>query len=400
MANSRPTILQLIPRLETGGAEQATIDITSALVKAGARALIATEGGRLAAEVIQRGGEIVALPMASKNPAVILWNARRIAALCRREMVNLIHARSRAPAWSGLIAARRLKIPFVTTYHGAYGGKSALKTWYNGVMARGDAVIANSLFTARLIAARHATPAGRLVVIPRGIDLARFDPATIAPDRISALRSRWGLGPEQPFAVNAARLTSWKGQRVLIEAVGILAKDGRLGKAAVVLAGDAQGRDGYLEELKSLIRDLSLETQVVLAGHCEDIPAAFLAASVSVIASTEPEAFGRVAAESLAVGTPVVTTDVGAPPETLATAPGRERLGWIVPPGDASALATALSEALAMPMEQRARLGREARAHVAASFGLAVMQTSTLAVYDRLLGTALATSAGLGARKA
>lgn len=387
MTASRTTILQLIPRLDTGGAEQATIDITAALVKAGARALVATAGGRLAGEIEKRGGEIVELPLASKNPATILINSRRIAAICKREGIDLIHARSRAPAWSGLLAARRLKLPFVTTYHGAYGGKSALKTWYNGVMARGDITIANSQFTARLIAGRHHTPAGRIVVVPRGIDLARFDPAAVSAKRVAAVRARWGVAAERPIILNAARLTGWKGQRVLIAAAGLLAKDGRLGNAVVVLAGDAQGRDGYAEELKALIGDHGLGNQVILGGHCADMPAAFAASSVSVVASIEPEAFGRVAAESLAMGTPVVATNIGAPPETLA-APGK--LGWLVPPGDAPALADAIAQVLGQPELALDQLAINARNHVAAHFGLDVMQHQTLAVYDRLLGTKLA----------
>ena len=385
MTASRPTILQVIPRLETGGAEQTTIDMVDALVKAGARALVVTEGGRMAAAVAGHGGEIVPMPVASKNPARVLWNSRIMAALCRREGVNLIHARSRAPAWSGLLAARRLKLPFVTTYHGAYGGTSALKTWYNGVMARGDVVIANSAYTARLISARHQTPADKIRVIPRGVDLVRFDPAAVAPDRVAGLRARWGVRSGQPVVLNAARLTDWKGQRVLIEAAGILARQGRLGDAVVVLAGDAQGRDGYVAELQTRIADLGLGGRVVLGGHCDDMPAAFLASAVSVIASTEPEAFGRVATESLALGTPVIATDLGAPPETLAAS---TRLGWLVPAGDAAALAAALAEVLAMQAEARAAFATAARAHVAAGFSLGRMQADTLAVYDRLLGTA------------
>ena len=387
---SRPTILQLIPRLDTGGAEQTTIDIVDALVKAGARALVATEGGRMAAAVTARGGELLTLPVASKNPATMLWNSRRIAALCQREGVDLIHARSRAPAWSGLMAARRLGLPFVTTYHGAYGGSSALKTWYNGVMARGVVVIANSNYTARLIAGRHKTPSDQIRVIPRGVDLARFDPAAVSPDRLAVLRARWGVRPEQPVILKAARLTSWKGQRVLIEAAGLLARDGRLGEAVVVLAGDPQGRDGYVDELKARIAVLGLGGRVVLGGHCDDMPAAFLAAAVSVIASTEPEAFGRVATESLAMGTPVVVTDLGAPPETLAMpADSPDRLGWVVPSGDAPTLATALTEVLAMSPDERTRFAAVARAHVAQGFSLERMQAATLAVYDGLLGTGL-----------
>ena len=389
MPASRPCILQLIPRLDTGGAEQATIDITGALVKAGARALVATEGGRMACSVIELGGEIVELPLATKNPAAIWWNARRLARLCVAQGVALIHARSRAPAFSGLMAARRLGIPFVATYHGAYGGTSAVKTWYNGVMARGDAVIANSRYTARLIAERHNSPAERIHVIPRGIDLVRFDPAAVTPARIAALRAQWGVRTDQPVIVSAARLTDWKGQRVIVDAAALLARDGRLGDAAVVLAGDAQGRDGYVEELRVAISKAGLGAQVILGGHCEDIPAAFLTATLSVIASTKPEAFGRVSAESLAMGTPVVSTNIGAPPETLAH-PGGEQLGWLVLPGDAAALAGAMAAALNLPAAERARLGLLAREHVAAHFSLAQMQLGTLVLYDRLLGTDMA----------
>ena len=390
MPASRPCILQLIPRLDTGGAEQATIDITGALVKAGARALVATEGGRLAPEIVASGGEIVTIAVATKNPALIWWNARRIAALARHEGVLLIHARSRAPAFSGLMAARRLGIPFVATYHGAYAGKSALKTWYNGVMTRGDAVIANSHWTARHIMERHGTPPDRIHVIQRGIDLLRFDAAAVAPGRMAALRAVWGVAPQQPVILCAARLTGWKGQRVLVEAARLLARDGRLGEAAIVLAGDAQGRDGYVSELREAIVDAGLQRRVIIAGHCADMPAAFLTATLSVIASTEPEAFGRVSAESLAMGTLVASTNIGAPQETLAVPGSSGRLGWLVPPNDAGALAGAIAEALALAPPERARLGQAARAHVAETFSLARMQAETLGLYDRLLGSNLA----------
>ena len=185
-------------------------------------------------------------------------NAGRIAALIGAHAVDLVHSRSRAPAWSALIAARRTQTPFVTTYHGAYGGIGRLKTAYNSVMARGDVVIANSQFTAQLIRARHHTPPERLRVIHRGVDLARFDPADICDARLQALRSAWGVAPETRVILMAARLTGWKGQRVLIEATALLRDQGRLPGIAVILAGDAQGRDGYAQ---------ALGDQIAGAGH-------------------------------------------------------------------------------------------------------------------------------------
>ena len=192
MAQSRPTILQIVPRLDTGGAERSVVEIAVAVVRAGGRALVLTEPGRLAPEVVAAGGEIIEFPAATKNPLRMLANAHAIERLVRQRGVDLVHARSRAPAWSALMAARRARVPFVTTYHGAYGETNALKRFYNSVMARGDAVIANSRFTADLIAQRYGTPRQRLEAIHRGVDCAKFDPARIASERISALRARWG----------------------------------------------------------------------------------------------------------------------------------------------------------------------------------------------------------------
>src|SRR5262245_36942331 len=172
------TILQVVPRLDAGGSEQAAVEIAQALTSVGASALVATEGGRLATAIADAGGEIVPLPVASKNPLTILANARRLAKLIEERGVDLVHARSRAPAWSAFLAARRTGRPFVTTYHGAYGNPGPLKNFYNSVMGRGDRVIANSDYTAQLIAARHPTARERIRVIHRGVDLARFSPDT------------------------------------------------------------------------------------------------------------------------------------------------------------------------------------------------------------------------------
>lgn len=393
MAVKQPTILQIIPELDTGGAELSTIEICDAIVRAGGRAIVLSEGGRLTPRITASGGEFIPFPAATKNPLKILWNAHRLGRLLTEEGVDLVHARSRAPAWSALIAARRAGKPFVTTYHGAYRESGRIKNIYNSVMARGDIVIANSRYTRDLIHARYGTSPSRLRVIYRGVDGRTFDPASIDAARVAALRAAWGLAPETRIILQAARLTNWKGQSVVIAAAKQLRQEGKLGDAIVVMAGDAQGREGYRERLETEIASADLKGQVRLVGHVDDIPAAFRTAHVAVVASTGPEAFGRAATEAQVMGCPVISTNIGAPPETvLATphVPAARRTGWLVPPDDAPSLASALSEALSLSADDHRALGDRARSHVLTSFSLDAMRRETLAVYDEVLGTRLA----------
>jgi glycosyltransferase involved in cell wall biosynthesis len=393
VAEKRPTILQIIPELDTGGAELSTIEIAGAIEAAGGRAIVLSEGGRLVQRLRDTGAELQFFPAAAKSPIRLLWNAHRIADVVRRDRVDLIHARSRAPAWSALLAAHRTHVPFVTTYHGAYSEKTALKRLYNSVMARGDAVIANSHYTADLIRMRYGTPASRLCVIYRGVDASEFDPKQVAPARVAALRAQWGVSDDSRVVLQAARLTGWKGQSVLIEATRLLLAQGRLGDAVAVLAGDAQRRSGYEASLRQAIEAAGVSERVRIVGHVHDMPAAYLAAHVAVVASTEPEAFGRAATEAQAMGTPVIATDIGAPPETVISAQRAgpaKATGWLVPPANAARLADAVAAALALTPEERARMWAGARAHVAQHFSLEAMRRQTLAVYDQLLGTHLA----------
>jgi glycosyltransferase involved in cell wall biosynthesis len=393
VAPNRPTILQIVPHLDTGGAELSAVEIAAAIVRAGGRALVLAEpGGRLAVRITDAGGEVMPFPAAAKSPLALLRNAAAIARLIAEEMVDLVHARSRAPAWSALIAARRARVPFVTTYHGAYGETNAAKRLYNSVMARGDVVIANSRYTADLIAQRYGTDRGRMEVIHRGIDPNVFAPDRIGPERVAALREKWGVTPGERVILQAARLTAWKGQSVLIDAAARLEAGGRLGNAVVVLAGDAQGRNTYAQALKARVAEAGLGSRVRLVGHVEDIAAACLAAHVAVVASTQPEAFGRATIEAQAMGAPVIATAIGAPPETVLAEPAVPPdaiTGWLVPPDDAAALADRLAQALALPAPERAALAGRARSHVVAQFTVEAMQRRTLAVYDRLLATVL-----------
>lgn len=381
------TVLQIIPELEAGGAERTAVDIAAGLAGIGARALVATQGGRLVGELQAKGGIWTPFPAGSKNPFAMMRNVRRLAKLCLDEGVDLVHARSRAPAWVAMGAARALGLPFVTTYHGSYSGRSAIKVRYNSVMARGDVVIANSHYTAGLIAATYPWAEPRLRVIHRGTDFRAFTPSAVTPERVEALRRSWGVAPHERIVLLAARLTAWKGQRVLIEAASLLKERG-IGDVAYVLAGDPQGRDGYVKELDRAIEQRGLDGVVHRVGHCTDMAAAFLAASVVAVPSTEPEAFGRSAVEAQAMGTPVVVSDLGAVPETVLSTPdvpAHERTGWRVPPGDARALADALQASLSLGASARESMAMRAQLHVQRHFSLDSMVERTLDVYCALL---------------
>ncbi|GAB4227233.1 MAG: glycosyltransferase family 4 protein [Methyloligellaceae bacterium] len=387
------TIIQIIPHLETGGAEMATVEICDALARAGGRCFVLSEGGRMERDVTAAGGLFVPFPAATKNPARIVANGLALARFMRERGVDLIHARSRAPAWSALIAARRTGLGFVTTYHGAYGDRGPGKNLYNSVMARGDRVIANSRFTAQLIQERHGTPSQRLRVIPRGVDIAAFDPRRIAASRIRALRARWGVPGDHRILLHAARLTDWKGQKHVIEAAARLQEKGLLEKVSVILAGDAQGREGYRQELEGMISGHALAKVVHIVGHCSDMPAAFAAAHAAVVASVEAEAFGRASAEAQAAGCPVIVTQQGASPETVLLAErdgAGQETGWLVPVADPDALAQAFARALALSDPERKAIGARARAHAESQFSAQRMKRDTLAVYDEILRSALA----------
>lgn len=383
-AMTAPAILQVIPALETGGAERTTVQIAEALMAAGGRAVVASAGGRLVAPLERLGARHVTMPLGSKNPGVMAANVARLIALIRREDIDLVHARSRAPAWSAFAAARLTGKPFVTTYHGIYNEKMKIKRLYNSVMARGDRVIANSHYTARLMAERYGLGEAQIDVVYRGTDIEMFAAEAVDKRRTDALRADWGVGDDRPIVLQLARLTGWKGQATLIEAAARLADET---PALFILAGDDQGRQSYRRELEALIARHKLEGRVRLVGHCVDVPAAMNLADAVVVASRRPEAFGRAAVEAQAAGRPVIVSDLGAVPETVLAPPDVDRdarTGWRFPPGDADALAESLREALTLAPAERDALSRRARHH-SAKFSGDAMKLGTLAIYDACL---------------
>jgi len=373
----RPVVLQVIPSLVTGGAERGCVDVAAAVQRAGGTAIVVSEGGPMARELERYRARHVTMDVASKNPLTIRRNAAKLADLIRREKVEIVHARSRAPAWSAYWAAKRCGVPFVTTFHAPYNFKNELKRLYNAVMAKGDRVIAVSGFVAEHVAANYGVGPDRLRLVHRGVDTFSLSPDKVTQERIIKLAREWRLPEDQRIVLLPGRLTRWKGQLVLIEA---LAKMGRSDVRAVLVGGD-QGRKEYRQELVDRIRQLGLESQVTIADHCTDMPAAYMLADVVVSASSEPEAFGRVIVEAQAMGKPVVVTNHGAVKETVLDG----ETGLVVPPNDPATMATAIGEALALDQLQRRALAMDAIRFVAERFTKERMCAETLAVYAELL---------------
>ncbi len=373
-----PAVLQVLPALETGGVERGTVDVAKALTAAGWRALVASSGGAMVRELDRVGAEHITLPLARKDPLAIRANVARLAALIEEAGVGLVHARSRAPAWSAHYAARRTGRPFVTTFHGAYLFGSRLKHRYNSVMARGDRVIAVSHYIADHIRENYDVDEARLRVVPRGIDLTLFDPKAVSAERIVTLAGKWRLPDGMPVVMLPGRLTRHKGHTVLIEALALLGRT----DIRCLLVGSDQGREGFRKELVRRVRKRGLDGVVHIVGDCRDVPAAYMLADVVVSPSSIPEGFGRVVAEAQAMGRPTIATDHGAAREMLV--PGET--GLLTPPGDAQALAAALDWALALDGEARQALAARAMPRVRAGFSMETMCARTLAVYRELLG--------------
>lgn len=370
-------MLQLVPSLDQGGVERGTVDIAEAIVAAGGRALVASRGGRMETALARAGGELIRMEIGRKSPAAILRNAALLADVIRAEGVEIVHARSRAPAWAGWLAARRTGTPFVTTYHGVYRENAPFKRLYNSVMAKGRPTIAVSEHVAALIRERY--PRAEVVVIPRGVDMARFDAAAVSAERMSALAKRWALDDDaRPVVMLPGRLTRWKGQEAFIDAAALL-RDRHGGEVArfLMVGDDPDGPFG--RELRARIDAAGLEA-AMLCGHCDDMAAALSLASVVVSASTEPEAFGRVAAEGQAMRRPVVATDHGGARETV----DEGVTGFRCAPGDAAALADAIDRALSLSPQDAARMGEAGRTRVGRMFSLESMRRATLEVYAKV----------------
>ncbi len=374
----QPVIMQVIPNLGAGGAEQGCIDMAAAQVKAGARAIIVSNGGPRVPELARYGVEHIQMPVHSKNPLTLWRNIGRLNSIIRKQKVDIVHARSRAPAWSCYKAVQGTNAHYMTTCHAPYNISGEAKRFYNSAIAKGERVIAISGYVARYLLDNYKIDERNIRIIHRGIALDKFHPAAVAPGQLIKITKQWRVPDGMSIVMLPGRLTRWKGHHVLIEAMAKLNRD----DVFCVMIGDDQGRSEYRAELEAAIAKHHLEGRVRLIDHCNDMPAAYALSTVVVSASTDPEGFGRVPVEAQAMGKPVIATDHGGAQETIV----RGETGWLTPPGDADALLAALKEALSLTEEERHYLAARAIEHVTQHFSKEQMVQNTLNVYAELLG--------------
>jgi glycosyltransferase involved in cell wall biosynthesis len=379
--------LQVLPSLETGGVERGAIDIAAAIKAAGWRSLVASSGGSMVHELERTGASHIELPLHSKNPYVIYRNIARLKKLIATEGVDLLHARSRAPAHSAIAAARQSNVRFVTTFHATYNFSTPPKRWYNSVMAKGERVIAISNTLKDHITKNYDINLSRIKVIHRGIDLERFDPLQVSAERVIQLSQQWRLPDGVPVILLPGRLTGWKGQSILIEALA------RLGhkKIRCLLVGSDQGRTGYRRSLEELSQRLDVENVVHIVGDCRDMPAAYMLADVVVSASTDPEGFGRVMVEAQAMGRPIIAPDHGASREVI----DHGTTGWLFPPGDVRMLSERIAHVIRLDEKHRHRIADAGILNAQENFSKDKMCNETLDLYREILNQRVAAAGGV-----
>ena len=381
------TIMQVVPELDVGGAEITTLEMSRAIVAAGGRALVVSEGGALEADIRAAGGEIIHLPVATKNPLKLWQHGRVLAKLAQTEGVDLIHTRSRAPGWSGLRAGKLAGIPFMTTYHSTVHERPRAKVFYNSVLVRGRVSIANSHYTAAQIAKVYPHYKDKIRVVPRGCDVAALARDNFSPADRAEKRAQWGVPDDAFVIICPARVTHLKGQHVLLAALGNLSAEV---KPYLVLVGSAQGRDDYVADLKAQADTLGLAERLVFAGLESHMPGAYAAANLAVVPTIRPEPFGRTIIEAQAASLPVIASNGGGFRETvIADAPDKGGTGWLADMGSAEvltqALTQALDEALAMPPKALLAMGENGRKNAQAHYTQAAMCNRTLNVYRELI---------------
>ncbi len=374
-------ILQIIPELDIGGAERTAVEVAEAIVKDGGKAFVLSNGGILEGELKKHGATFIKADVKTKNPfKILVSNVALIKKIIAENNIDIVHARSRAPAVSAYLAAKAMGVHFVTTYHGIYNAKSSLKRWYNGFMARGELVVANSEYTKAHIIDQHQLDPDKIRVVYRGVDLEKFTPEKVDQSTKDALIKKWGLSAKAlPKILLPARLTAWKGQKVLIEAANILKSQNIF--ADYIFVGSAQGRDEYVSELKSLINSYGLDEYFHFVGQCNDMPTAFAIADIVTTPSIEPEAFGRTAAEAQAMAKPIIASRLGGAMETVVD----NETGFLIDVGNATQLAQKISQILAMPPMEIANFTKLAQKRVKSLFSAAQLQEKTLGVYKEIM---------------
>jgi len=380
---SKINVLQVIPKLGYGGAETGCYDIAHYLVEQGCGSYIATSGGELLKFVKKNKVGIFRIPVHSKNPILIFFNILILSFLILFNKINIVHARSRAPAWSCYFACLLTNTNFVTTFHGTYNFKSKFKKFYNSIMLRSKLTIAGSNFIFGHINENYneyLNKKKKLREIFRGINIDYYNQKNISILKQEKLKRDWGLEPNKFIILMPGRLTYWKGQEKFIEALNILIEDYNITKFQAILLGSDQGRKVYSKKLLNLAERYSLTKKIKFIPHCKEMPLAYSVSDVVVSASIEPEAFGRVAVESQAMGKPIIASNLGGSRETILN----KKSGFLYKHDDPRELAKNLNTVIQLNQEELKLMGNEGRKNVTKKFDVEVMCESNLREYKKL----------------
>ena len=382
--SSNIKVLQVIPKLGYGGAETGCYDIAHYLPENNCKSFIVTSGGELIKFIDKEKVKLIRLPVHSKNPLLIFLNSFFLIGIIIFFNISIVHARSRAPAWSCLIATKLTRRKFVTTFHGTYNFSGKLKKLYNSVMVRSDLIIAGSNFIFSHIKENYSEFLEfkkKFLVIFRGINIDYFDPSTKLDTDEKKLRHEWGIKDEKKIVLVPGRLTSWKGQELLIEAVNLVKIE--LGYEAfhVVILGSDQGRDLYKKKLIRLTEQYRLNNQITFIDHCKDMALAYQVSDIVISPSIEPEAFGRVAVEAQSMEKLIIASNIGGSNETIVN----EETGFLFKSGDAKSLSKRIIQAITMDESAIKLIGIEGRKNIINKFNVEKMCFSTYSEYKRLL---------------
>jgi glycosyltransferase involved in cell wall biosynthesis len=381
------TVLQIVPALVDEPAARAAVNIASALLRSGARAMVAGGAGMLVGQLQALGGEWVQFASASRNPFRLRSNANALTELIANERIDIVHAYCGPAAWSARTAIRETGAWLVTSYAGAPSERRDLASLYQAALARGHRVIAESEYAADLILKRHDVSADHVMAIPRSIDTARFDPSGVSPERIAVLRHSWGIRPGWRVVLVPGRISPARGQMAVVDAVRILVNGGMRGMVFVI-AGSNDSDAEYVRAMTERIEAQGIGGLVRRIGHCADMPAAYAIADFVVVSAVEPSTFDLIAAETQAMARPVIAPAIGVFPE-IVLAPPRvseaERTGWLATPSDPIALARSIASALALDLSTRHMIGAHARRHAELRFSPARVAAAGLGLYTSLL---------------
>ena len=374
----KPVVLQVLPEMNQGGVEIGTIEIASALQEKGIKNFVASAGGRLEYNLDKLKVPHFNLPLKTKNPFKMWLNYRRLVKIIKENGINIVHARSRAPAWSAYWSAKTAGAKFLTTFHGTYGlGPKGIKKFYNRVMTYGDLVIAVSNHIKQHILKNYKCDEKKIRMIHRCVNMEKFDVNKMTAERMIKLMEEFHLPEDKPIILLIGRLTRWKGQMLMIDALEkIKDKD-----YFCVFVGDDQGRDYYTKELKDAISAKGLDGKFAFIRHVTDVPAMMMISDVVVSASLDPEAFGRIAAEGEAMGRIVIASNIGGSLENIKDGV----TGRLFESGNADSLAEALLWALNLSTEEREKIGAAAIEYVKQNFTKEIMCNKTIAVYEELV---------------